>query len=175
MKGRYKMSRTLILFRSKSGHSEEYAKLFKKHLDADIEEFKKFKEDYYKYEEIYYIGGLYIGGINGFKKFKKNIKDTQKIHVFPVGASVGKENELEEIYKINFTNDDIKRFNIQYLRGGFDFSKCTLLDKFLMTLMKWKLKSIKNPTGDQKGLLNSYEQALNFVNEKKVLDYLSNK
>jgi len=43
-----------------------------------------------------------------------------------------------------------------------------------MTLMKWRLKSIKNPTSDQVGLLKSYEKPLNFVNEQKVLDYIKN-
>jgi len=46
------------------------------------------------------------------------------------------------------------------------------MGKFLMTLMKWKLRSIKNPTSDQVGLLKSYEKPLNFVSEQKVLDYI---
>lgn len=166
------MKKKLILYKSKSGHSEEYAKLFAKHLYADIEQFNKFKKEYQKYNEIFYFGGLYIGGINGFKLFKKKILDTQEIYVFPIGASAGRQNELDEIYKHNFTDDEIRRFHIKYLRGGFDFNKCTIFDKFLMTLLKWKLKAIKNPTGDQIGLLNSYEKSVNFVNEKKVLEYL---
>lgn len=166
------MNKILILYKSKSGHAKGYAELFHKNLDADLEEFTKFKQSYLEYNEIYYLGGLYIGGINGFKKFKANIKDSQTIHVFPVGASPGKENELEEIFNHNFTEDEKKRYNIQYLRGGFDFSKCNLFDKFLMTLMKWKLKSIKNPSADQVGLLKSYDMPLNFVSEQKVLDYI---
>lgn len=166
-------NKSLILYRSKSGHAKEYAELFHKHVESDIEEFKGIKESHSKYKEIYYFGGLYIGGINGFKKFKKNIKDDQIIHVFPVGACPGNKSDLEEINRVNFEKDELKRFHIKYLRGGFDFSKCNLKDKFLMTLLKWKLKSVKNPTSDQKGLLNSYEKPLNFVSEQKVLDYLN--
>jgi len=168
------MKKILILYKSKSGHAKEYAELFHKHLDADIEEFKKYKQSYQEYTEIYYLGGLYIGGINGFKKFKPNISEHQTTHVFPIGASAGNQKDLEEINKVNFTEDEMKRYHIQYLRGGFDFSKCNLFDKFLMTLMKWRLKSIKNPTSDQVGLLKSYEKPLNFVNEQKVLDYIKN-
>jgi len=166
------MKKILVLYKSKSGHAKGYAELFHKHLDADIEEFKKFKQSYLEYSEIYYLGGLYIGGINGFKKFNPHVKDNQVIHVFPVGATPGNQRDLDEIFKVNFTEDEMKRYHIQYLRGGFDFSKCTLMGKFLMTLMKWKLRSIKNPTSDQVGLLKSYEKPLNFVSEQKVLDYI---
>lgn len=166
------MNKILVLYKSKSGHAKGYAELFHKHLDADIEEFKKFKQSYLEYTEIYYLGGLYIGGINGLKKMKPNVKDDQVIHIFPVGATPGSQRDLDEINRVNFSEDEIKRYNVHYLRGGFDFSKCTPMGKFLMTLMKWKLKSIKNPTGDQKGLLQSYEKPLNFVSEQKVLDYI---
>ena len=166
------MKKALILYRSKSGYAKEYADLFHKHLDSDIEVYRKFKQSYLDYKEIYYLGGLYMGGINGFKKFKIKTQENQTIHVFPVGASPGNQKDLDSIYKSNFTKDEMKRYQIQYLRGGFDINKCNPIDKFLMTLMKWRLKSIKNPTDEQKQLLKSYGEPISFVCEQNVLDYL---
>jgi len=166
------MKDILILYRSKAGFAQGYAELFNKHLDSDIEVFKKYKEEYSNYKEIYYLGGIYIGGINGFKKFKQHIKEDQIIHVIPVGASPGKQSDLDAINKANFTEDEMKRFKIKYMRGGFDISKCGPIDTLLMTLMKWTLKRKKNPTADQRGMLESYKHPVNFVHEQKVLDYL---
>lgn len=166
------MKKTLVLYRSKSGFSKEYAMLFQQHLQSEIEEYKRFLPKYNEYDEIFYIGGLYIGGINGFKSLKKGLLEKQKVHVFAVGASPGNDSDLKEIIKHNFKDDELKRYHFHYLRGGFDFEKCNRIDQFLMTLLKWKLKRIKNPTGDQKGMLASYEKPLKFVSEQKVIDYL---
>ncbi|ADK16909.1 hypothetical protein CLJU_c38840 [Clostridium ljungdahlii DSM 13528] len=56
------------------------------------------------------------------------------------------------------------------MRGGFNYSKLSPFDKFLMALLKWKIKS-KNPkklTSDEIGMLAIYDKPVNFTARKSI-------
>lgn len=166
-----KKSNIVIIYRSKSGHTKNYADWLAKELNCDLFKGNEVStKDLIKYDTIIYGGGLYAGGINGAKQIIKHydqLKD-KKLIIFAVGATPNREETTAELRKMNIPAELQDKISFFYLRGGFDYSKLTPFNKFLMTLMKLKLKRIKNPDADQKGMLASYTHPLDLTNRKNL-------
>lgn len=135
--------KTIVIYKSKSGYTETYAKWISEDLDCalkcpsdiTIEEIKQ-------YDTIIYGGGLYAIGINGIDLIKKNFSllSDKNIVVWATGVNPGKEDELKEVWNHNFTEEQLKSIKTFYLRGGFDYKKLNAGDKLLMNMLKIKLK-----------------------------------
>ena len=79
------MVNTAIIYQSKYGSTEKYAKWLYEEIGGDL--YKKSDvsiNDLKKYDTIIYGGGLYITGIAGFSFIKNNYKylEDKKIIVF---------------------------------------------------------------------------------------------
>lgn len=163
------MDKYLILYKSKSGFSREYAELLNQEVDSDIFDIDYFVGNLNEYSKIFFFGGLYAVGLNKLKKFKKLVMNyTKEIHVIAVGASKGTKEDIDKIEKSNFSFEELDRYYFHYMRGGFDFKKCKFVDKILMLLLKSKLKIKKEKSADEIGMLNAYSQPLNFVRKDKL-------
>lgn len=77
----------------------------------------------------------------------------KRMVVFATGVSPLRKDVITEVQYKNFNIAQQKKIELFYLRGGFGYSKINLLDKFLMTLLKWKIKS-KNKKQKQNGFNN---------------------
>ncbi|SPF53251.1 conserved hypothetical protein [Candidatus Desulfosporosinus infrequens] len=121
-----------------------------------------------------YGGGLYVVGINGVKYIKQNLNklNDKKVIVFATGVSPFREEAISEVKNKNFTSEEQKHIQFFYLRGGFDYNKLKTFDKVLMTLLKWKIKwkikRKKELTPDERGMLASYDQSVNFTRKKNI-------
>lgn len=161
----------LVVYRSKSGFTKNYAQWIAEELKCDLLEGNKATvSDLLSYETIIYGAGMYAVGINGIKLITDNFDKlkNKKLIVFSVGASPVREETTQEIRKKNIPAEQLEEIQFFILRGGFDYSRLTRFNKFLMTLMKMKLKRIKNPDADQKGMLASYTHPLDFTNKKYI-------
>ncbi len=163
--------KTIVLFRSKSGFTRKYAIMLAEKLQCDCFDLVDIsREALHRYDRIIYGGGLYISGINGIKLFKKHLlhlKDKQII-LFATGATPGRNAEIEDVVQKNLTVEQQQRIPFFYLRGGYDFSKLSWIDKILMILLKLKLRLKRNLTPDERGLLNAYEKPVDFVREENL-------
>jgi menaquinone-dependent protoporphyrinogen IX oxidase len=161
--------KTVVVYRSKSGFTKNYAQWLAENLKCDLLEGAKVKvNDLLSYDTIIYGAGMYAVGINGIKLITKNfekLKD-KKLIVFAVGATPVREETTQEVRRLNIPAEQFDKIKFFYLRGGFDYSRLSLFNKLLMTMMKIKLKLVKNPDADQKGMLASYKHPLDFTNPK---------
>ncbi len=163
--------KTAVIYKSKSGFVKQYAEWIAESLSADIYECSNVNiEMLSPYDTIIYGGGLYAVGINGVKMITQNLDQlkSKKIVVFATGASSSTEAVINEVRNKNFTSEQQKYISFFYLRGGFDYYKLKRFDKVLMILMKWKIKSKKELTADEKGMLAAYDQPVNFVRKKNI-------
>jgi menaquinone-dependent protoporphyrinogen IX oxidase len=163
--------KTIVVYRSKTGFTRKYAEWIAGELDAELVEYGKFKiELLYKFDTIIYGGGLYAGGINGVKIIKKNLPylRDKKIIVFATGATPDREETTREIFNVNFNNEQQDCIHFFYLRGGFDYSRLSMLDKALMKMLKIKLRIIpeEKRSPDETGMLAVYEKPADFTKEK---------
>ena len=163
--------KTVVVYRSKSGFTKNYATWLAERLNCTLLEGKKVTiNELLDYETIIYGAGLYAIGISGIKLITKNYEQLKgkRLIVFAVGASPAKENIPEELRKANIPLEQQANIEIFYLRGGFDYNRLSPFYKFLMTLRKIQLKNIKNPDNDIKGMLASYEHPLDFTSIKNL-------
>ncbi|WP_419823218.1 flavodoxin domain-containing protein [Anoxybacterium hadale] len=166
------MKKTAIVYRSKSGFTEKYAKWIAKAVDGELLEAKKVRaEDLLPYDTIVYGGGLYAVGINGISLITDNLKllKDKKIIVFGVGASPCRPEIVEHVRNKNIAADQRNVIEFHLLRGGFDKNKLTFVDQILMQFLKRSLKKKKELTPDERGMLNAYELPVDFTAEKQIL------
>jgi hypothetical protein len=61
-----------------------------------------------------------------------------------------------------------KNIPMFYLRGGFDYNKLNGMHKIMMSLLKMKLKSMKNRTKNEDDLLKAYDTAEYHCNKENI-------
>lgn len=171
--------KSLVIYKSKTGFTKKYAQWIAEDLSADLVDVSKVDINMMEsYDAIIYGGSLHAVGIDGVRFITKNIdklKD-KKIVVFATGASPVREEDINKVREKNFTSDLQKYIHFVYLRGGFNYTKLPLWDKFLMTLLKWKIKSKKQLTNDEKGMLSVYDKPIDFTRKKyinEIIEYIN--
>jgi menaquinone-dependent protoporphyrinogen IX oxidase len=172
--------KTIVIYKSKTGYTKKYAEWLAEELSADIFEASKVNiKMLNQYHTIIYGGSLYAVGINGVRLITKNIDKlkNKKIVVFATGASPAREEVINEVRDSNFTKEQQQYLKFFYLRGGFNYSKLNFFDKFLMSLLKKKIKSKKPEelTTDDKGMLAIYDRVVDYTKKSNIdpiIDYV---
>ncbi|MBU1144981.1 MAG: flavodoxin domain-containing protein [Firmicutes bacterium] len=168
-------NKTVVLYRSKTGFARQYAKWISQDLHCDMFDAFKIKyEDLDKYHIIIYGAGLYAKGINGLKKMKKKfalLKD-KNIIVFATGATLDQEEDIKNIQKSNFTEKEINTLKFFYLRGGFDYKRLSLKNKFMMTLLKMKIRMQKHLTDNEESYLDAFQKPVDYTNKEYLMPLL---
>ena len=152
------MSR-VIIYKSKTGHTERYARMLSKELNIPCYSYKDAKVC--ENDEVIFLSYIYASKIMGLSKILK--KYNVKV-VIGVGAMPYSKDYLNTLKDTN--NIKLPFF---YLRGGIDYSKLNFFfRKFLPVIGKDIAK-------DDKELLNLFKKGGDFVNKdnlKEVLNYL---
>lgn len=132
------MQNGIILYKSKYGGTEKYARKLHEITGFELAETKKTKpEDVMQYKTIILCGGIYASGIAGLSFLKKNydkLKD-KNLTIFCVGASPYDENALEKIRAFNLKGK-LKDIPLFYGRGTWDESIMTFRDRTLCRLLQ---------------------------------------
>ncbi len=184
------MSKTAVIYYSKYGTTENYARLIAKALGADLFEAKKTKfRDIKGYDTVVFGGGIYSGGIRGIELITKNWYKglcEKKVVCFAVGITIDKEENREQCMDINFRKrfvtdaeedhgrDDLsaselikeKRLPIKcfFLPGAFDPGKVKGLDKFIIGITKKMIDD--SPEGQQ--LLDYFNKSCDLVDYDSI-------
>lgn len=168
--------KTIVIYKSKTGFTKQYAEWIAAELKADL--FEAARAPLAKltdYDVIIYGGGLYATGINGVKLIKRNLAKLKgkKVIVFASGASPSRAEVLDVIRNHNFTPAEQQLIRLFYLRGGFDYRKLSPFFKVIMTVLKWSLQRKKNPTPDEQGMLAAYERPVNFTSRENIKELIA--
>ena len=152
------MSR-VIIYKSKTGHTERYARMLSKELNISCYSYNDAKVS--ENDEVIFLSYIYASKIMGLSKILK--KYNVKV-VIAVGALAYSKDYLNTLKDAN--NIKLPFF---YLRGGIDYSKLNFFfRKFLPVIGKDIAK-------DDKDLLNLFKNGGDFVtkdNLNEVLNYL---
>lgn len=152
------MSR-VIIYKSKTGHTERYARMLSKELNIPCYSYKDAKVS--ENDEIIFLSYIYASKIMGLSKILK--KYNVKV-IIAVGALAYSKDYLNTLKDAN--NIKLPFF---YLRGGIDYSKLNFFfRKFLPVIGKEIAK-------DDKELLNLFKNGGTFVtkdNLKEIINYL---
>ncbi len=167
------MAKVAVVYRSKYGSTEKYASWIAEDVKADIFKANNVKIDTLMgYDTIVFCGGLYAGGLLGFSLIKKNFSSLsgKRMIVVAVGATLKKEDEVDQVRDKNITPEMQGKVHFFLLRGGLNYPRMNALDRFLMYLLVKSIKSKKAEEldDDSKGLLATYGKTIDFTNRNAI-------
>ena len=149
--------RTIVLYTSKYGAAETYARWIAEPLGCRAVPLDKFsKKELQGYDTVIYGGGVQAGGIRGLEQFTKWIKGDLKLrqmakrgtiseaetaeigafdrqyYIFAVGISLDSEGNRLQLRDINFDKDWLRDLPCFFLPGAFDPAKLAGVDKAII-------------------------------------------
>ena len=149
--------RTIVLYTSKYGAAETYARWIAEALGCRAVPLDKFsKKELRSYDAVIYGGGVQAGCIRGLEQFTKWIKGDLKLrqmakrgtiseaeaaeigafdrqyYIFAVGISLDSEGNRLQLRDINFDKDWLRDLPCFFLPGAFDPAKLAGVDKAII-------------------------------------------
>lgn len=132
------MQNGLILYKSKYGSSEKYARWLSEAtgfacLEADKADAAALKAA----DAVVLCGGVYASGLAGLSVLKKNARllADKKVFALAVGASPWNEKAIEAA-KAHNLKDGLAHVQLFYARGAWDTEKMTFLHRTLCGMLK---------------------------------------
>lgn len=173
--------KTMVVYQSKYGSSKKYAEWLGKKLGCSVEEAGKAAlSDLQKQDVILYVGGVYVGQVRGWKKFRGNLESLkgQKIVLCMVGLTdPAQRDRYEESYRLNVPEQHREQVQPFFLRGAMEYDRMKGLDRLMMRMMLGMLK--KTPaaerTPDQQEQIDNFGGGASYVQEaalEPVLAYV---
>ena len=136
----------IVLYTSKYGATERYARWLAEETGFDCLETKQAKiEDVEQYDAVVLGGGIYASGIAGLSFLKKNIGRLQgkRMLVFCDGASPYEEAAFAQIVAHNM-KDSLAGIPCFYCRGAWNPGKMGVIDRSLCAMLR-KATAKKDP------------------------------
>ena len=164
--------KTIIIYNTQTGFTKRYAQWIAEETGADCLALSDAKKtDFTEYEAIVFGSWACAGGISKLAWFKNNMEkwSGKKLIAFCVGASPMENPEIETALKQIFGSPQLKKVNVFYCPGGFNYEKMSAPFKLMMKVFIKTLKAKKGKTeADQemiKMISGSYD-----ISDKKYIE-----
>ena len=187
------MNNIIVIYKSKYGSAEQYARWIAEELDCEVRCLDDVKaRDLEPYDNIIYGGGVHAGGIEGFDTFRKWIrpilkdayfgsfdesvnfrqdwyKPSKKIVIFAVGINVQNFDARAELRNVNFDKKWQRPLTCYYLDGKYEPERVQGADKLVM---KFTTKLLKdkglNMNADERALLQKIENGCDLIDRSQI-------
>ena len=138
--------KTIVVFKSKYGSSKQYALWIADALQCKAENVEKVSTNkLLDYDIVVYVGGIYVGGVNGYKQISKHLDALQnkKLVLCMVGITNPAEKEkYKEIYFKNVPEQYRSIVKPFALNGDQFFSKMSMIHRWMMKMPKTMAEKI---------------------------------
>ncbi len=164
--------KTIVIYNSQTGFTKRYAKWIAEATGADCLELSAAKRKSMEpYDAIVFGGWACAGGISKLHWFKSNIDkwEDKKLIAFCVGGSPIENPEIEPALKQNFNDSELKKVNVFYCPGGFNYEKMSAPSKLMMKLFIKTLKAKKDKTEAEQVMINMISTSYD-ISDKKYID-----
>lgn len=169
------VEKIVVIYKSKTGLTKQYAQWIAESLDCDLFEMKKISgEKLENYDVIIFGGGFYAGKINSLPKFKKmiaSVKD-KKIIVFATGATPADSKAvIRKAMRENFTDEERKKIKVFYFQSGLDYKRMGLKSRLMMKVFSLMLAKKKNKTEEEEQMAEAVKHSF-IVSRKEFTESL---
>lgn len=171
------MNKIAVVYQSKYGSTEKYAKWISEELSGDLFDRKAVEaDDLRSYDTIIYGGGLYAGGVSGIDFIAKNYNhfSDKNVVLFTCGLAdtsnaINTDHIKAGIRKL-FTPEMEKQIKIFHLRGGIDYSKLSFMHKTMMSMLhKTLTKKAPDTLNDEdREMLSTYGEKVDFTDKSSI-------
>ncbi len=168
--------KTIVIYKSKYGSSGQYAAWLAEALDCSAEEIKNVKiDELLVYDVIVYVGGLYAGSVNGYKKISENLsrlKDKKLILCMVGNTNPAEIEKYDQVFMKNVPEEYRSVVKPFALRGDQLFSKMSVIHRLMMKMPKSMAEKIpvEQRTEDDKQFIENYGKDVYFVNKESIND-----
>ena len=166
--------KTAVIYRSRCGSTARYARWLGEALGCPVLDLASLpREGLREYDALIFGGGLCAGAVDGLKKFMGlPRREDCRTAVFAVGLSPENAPGLEEMWRRNLTPEQLADIPHFYLRGAFDYGKLSLVQRAMMGMMRRMLQKEKDPTPDQRGMLEAFHTPVDFTSREALAPIL---
>ncbi|MBQ4150353.1 MAG: flavodoxin [Clostridia bacterium] len=168
---------TVVIYKSKYGATERYAKWISEELGCEVFEAKNFSaKDFAKYDTVIYGGGLYANNINGISLITKNFDklEGKKVVVFSTAITPLDCREYYDVLVMDRSfpkeiQDKVKVFNFL---GKMLSSELSLVHKAALKTLKKIMSGKENPTDMEKLLLELCDYDKDECDKESIKDLI---
>lgn len=171
------MNQTVVIYESKYGFTERYAKWIAESLSCPILKRKSFHpNDFENYDTIIYGGGLYAGSVSGIKLLTQNFQQirNKNIILFTCGLT-----DPSDSFNIDHIHNSLTKvlspemldtIHLFHLQGGIDYARLNFIHKSMMAMLRKTLsqKPSEEMREEDKLLLVTYGKMVDFTNRETI-------
>lgn len=153
------MGRTVVVYASRYGATERYAREIAQRLGCEAVNVKRWKPRRFSdYDTVIYGGSLYASAILGVKALTKHeaLLEGKRLIVFTVGMATADSPSLEQVRKQNFGPALRERASFFHLRGAMDYARLSPPHRLMMAVMHAAVGKMKEPTQELRLILETY-------------------
>ncbi|WKY46425.1 flavodoxin domain-containing protein [Eubacteriaceae bacterium ES3] len=169
--------KTLVIYKSDSGHTKEYAQALANHMDCQAIAFNQVsKVELTKYDQLVFGGWVRASAIVGLSKFIKLIPggSNQRLAVFAVGANGASEENTRKLMEKNSSISELG-CPLFYLQGGFDPEKLKfplriMLEKVAKSLKKKQDAEPESLSAEDREFLEFFQSKHNDVDSRNLAE-----
>lgn len=168
--------KTIVIYNSQTGFTKRYAQWIAEATGGDCLELSVARrKNMDAYEAIVFGGWACAGGISKLSWFKSNIDKwaDKKLIAFCVGGSPIDSPEIEPALKQNFKESELKKVNVFYCPGGFNYEKLSAPSKFMMKMFVNTLKAKKDKTEAEQEMIKMISTSYD-ISDKKYIEPILN-
>lgn len=164
--------KTLVIYNSQTGFTKRYAEWIAEEAEADCLELSAAKRKSLNiYEAIVFGGWACAGSISKINWFKNNMDKwtDKKLVVFCVGGSPIDNPEIEQFLKQNSKECGLRKVDIFYCPGGFNYEKMSVTSKLMMKMFIKMLKTKKDKTEAEQEMIKMISSSYD-ISDKKYIE-----
>ena len=172
------MSKILVIFSSKYGHTKLYALWLSEALNADICDAKELKKVALQdYSTVIFGSSLYASGSKAAALIVKHFERIKNKNVILFTCGLADVESASNIEAINnnlnkvLTPEIRNSIKIFHVRGGIDYNKLSFMHKLMMKFVysQTSKKPQNELTDEDKDFISTYGQKIDF-SDKKMLE-----
>lgn len=165
----------LLIYKSKTGFTEKYAKWISEEIECDVVNISNIQNVNFKnYDIVIYGSRIHAGRIDGLERIKK-LNLGNKLIIFATGATPKENNSIQEVWKNNLSEVELKTIKHFYIPAGLNYEKMGFLDKTIMKMASIMLEKKNDKSEVDIGIQNSIKKSYDISDKSRIkplIDYI---
>lgn len=165
----------LLIYKSKTGFTEKYAKWISEEIECDVVNISNIQNVNFKnYDIVIYGSRIHAGRIDGLERIKK-LNLGNKLIIFATGANPKENNSIQEVWKNNLSEVELKTIKHFYIPAGLNYEKMGFLDKTIMKMASIMLEKKNDKSEEDIGIQNSIKKSYDISDKSRIkplIDYI---
>lgn len=161
--------KTIVVYKSRTGFTMNYAKWIQEALNCDIKELKEMtSQDYDNYERVIYGSSLMAGKIRSLDEVKKHAY--KELIIFAVGliSCQDADRVMDRIRNDNLDVEEQKSIPLFYFQGGVNYDKLPFVQKKMLRMIYKSLLKKENKNDEQLAMMTALKQSHDYTEKGNI-------